>query len=101
MPTIEERNKVAIAAMKQRFQETLKKPVEMTLGDLVEFTHAVEEFTNYRSVGKDSQLTCFLMQNLGYNCPDAPIILRYKTLKTTEGLEDALSDWDNRYEMGK
>jgi hypothetical protein len=100
MSDIKERNKIAFEAMKARFQETLKEDIEMPLGDLVEFAHAVEEFTNYRDVGKNSQLTCFLLQDIGYGYPDAPVIPRYKTFKTL-GIGDSLNDWDNRYEMGK
>lgn len=100
MLTIKEQNEIAFKKMRERFQERLKKPVEMTLGDLVEFSEAVSKFTDLREVDSYAQLTCFLMQNLGYDYPDAPIVLRYKTFKTN-GIEDSISDWDNRYEMGK
>lgn len=101
MLTVKERNEIAFAKMRERFQETLDQPVEMTLRDLVAFSEAVSSFTDYREVESYAQLTCFLMQNLGYDYPDAPVILRYKTFNGVKGIEEALSDWDNRYEMGK
>lgn len=101
MLTIKERNEIAIANMRERFQETLGQSVEMTLRDLVEFSEAVSSFTDYREVESYAQLTCFLLNNLGYPYPDAPIISRYKTFKNENGMQEALSDWDNRYEMGK
>lgn len=101
MLTVKEENDIAIAKMRERFQDTLNKPVKMALRDLVAFSQAVGEFTNHREVESYAQLTCFLMQNLGYDYPDAPVILRYKTLNGVKGIEEALSDWDNRYEMGK
>lgn len=101
MPTIAERNDIALARMRERFQETLNQPVEMTLRDLVEYTEACDSLCDLRPIESYAQLTCFLMQNLGYGYPDAPIALRYKTFNTADGVKEALSDWDNRYEMGK
>lgn len=102
MPTITERNEIAIAAMRERFQKRLDtEVVNMTLRDLVEYTEACDSLCDLRHIESYAQLTCFLLQNLGYDYPDAPVILRYKTFKTSEGVKEALSDWDNRYEMGK
>ena len=75
MLTIKERNEIAFAKMRERFQETLNQPVEMTLRDLVEFSEAVSSFTDCRDVESYAQLSCFLIQNLGFDYPDAPVIL--------------------------
>jgi hypothetical protein len=102
MPTIAERNDIAFASMRERFQERLDtETVQMTLGELVEYTEACDSMCDLCHIESYAQLTCFLMQNLGYDYPDAPVVLRYKTLNTSEGIQSALSDWDNRYEMGK
>lgn len=45
--------------------------------------------------------TIIVITGVGFDYPDAPVILRYKTFNDVEGIEEALSDWDNRYEMGK
>ena len=102
MKTIEERNNIAIDNMKGRFQERLKTEiVQMTLEDLVAYTEACDIICDLRYIESYAQLTCFLMYNLGYDYPNAPVVPRYKTFNTVGGVEEALSEWDNRWEMGK
>ncbi len=102
MLTVKERNEIAFAKMRGRFQERLDtEVVNMTLRDLVGYTEACDSLCDLRYIESYAQLACFLLQNLGHDYPDAPVIHRYKTFNTPDGIKDALSDWDNRFEMGK
>lgn len=102
MLTIKERNEIAFAKMRERFKGRLdSETVSLALGELVEYTKASYTFCDLRYTESFAEMTYFLMQNIGYDYPDAPVVLRYKTLNTSEGIKQALSDWDNRYEMGK
>lgn len=100
MLTIEDRNKIAISRMRGRFQEMLNIEIPMTIGDIAEYTQISTLMSNLRFIESYAELTCFLLQNIECDCSDE-ITRRYKTAFTTEGLEQTLNDWDNRYEMGK
>ena len=100
--TIEERNKVALASMKKRFQERLDtEVVKMTHGELVQYTKACDFLCDHRNIESYAQLACFLLQNLAYDHPEVSVVERYKTFNTQEGIKEVLSDWDSRFEMGK
>lgn len=102
--TIQERNDVAIARMKDAFQDMLDtRKVKFTYRDLIEFSEAINTF--YPETDNDSYaaVVMFLMDLINYSNPGekANIIPRFKSLKLENGYKNALRDWKNRFEMGK
>lgn len=102
MLTVKERNDIAFASMRNRFQERLDtETVKMTLGELVQYTEACDSLCDHRNIESYAQLACFLLQNLAYDHSEVSVVERYKTFNTQEGIKEVLSDWDIRFEMGK
>lgn len=102
MKSVKERNEDAMERMRKSFQDLLKSPVEITLGDLSEFVDASLELNESVKCDSRYQLTMFLVADVDWSNPGEPsnIIPRYKTLKYG-GIDIAVRDWNNRFEMGQ
>lgn len=102
--TIQERNDVAIALMKEAFQKMLDtRKVNFTYRDLIDFSEAINTFYPETDNASYASVVMFLMDLIDYSNlgEKSNIIPRFKSLKLENGYKNALRDWNNRYEMGK
>lgn len=102
--TVEERNQEARARMIDKGTEQLVTVgYNLSLGDIVEYTHAVVQFAGKGVQESNNILARFLMANIDYSDVGEAgnIIPRYKSISLYGGLKNALRDWDNMWEIGK
>jgi len=99
--SIKERNEAAFKIMRERRKEEMCKDVRMCIGDLIEFTRVVRDFSDWRYVNNEL-LTQFLLCGIDWSNSGEKenIIPRYKSY-ALGGWENIKRDWENRMEMGK
>lgn len=106
--TIKERNDVAFDKMKSAYQNLLKQDSGMSIGDVREFGVAVLTFKSAcESPDKfgdesNSQISGFLLARVDTQMEGIGKKPRYKLINKYDwALDNAVRDWNNRYEMGQ